>query len=163
MWQRTVPRNITGPDERGRTHIMSLEVSVTNSIYFSVIRDSCARRIPSQSKATMNMAFFWSCYRRHFRGIGDPWWRHALDCLFSSGSRGRHPVSSIIRTRQTKASPSRSWWLTCILEVSVGCHKCTSVRLCGTYMHRFSTFPHVRRFPSHLKTHASIWQQCDMP
>jgi len=60
-----------------------------------------------------------------------------LDCLCSSGSHRRHAVSSILRIRQTKTSPSRSWWLTCILAVSVSCHvschMCTFVRLCGTY------------------------------
>jgi hypothetical protein len=79
------------------------------------------------------MTFFWSYYRRHFRGVGDPWWRHSLDCLFSSGSHRRHPVSSVVKIRQTKASPSRSWWLTCFLAGSVSCHMCTSVRLCGRY------------------------------
>ena len=107
------------------------------------------------------MTFFWSYCVRHFRGIGDPWWSHSLDCLFSSGSHGQHPVSSVVRTRQTKASPSRSWWLTCILAVSVSRNMCTSVRLCGTYYAQIFQIS-TRSFPSHLKTHASIWQQCHM-
>lgn len=59
------------------------------------------------------------------------------DYFCSSGSHRRHPLSSIVKIRQTKTSPSRSWWLTWILAVSVSCHvschMCTSVRLCGTY------------------------------
>ena len=81
----------------------------------------------------MSMTLILSYSLRHFRGISDPWWRHSLDCPCSSGSCGRDPASSIVRIRQTKASPSRLWRLTCSPTVSVSCHMFTSLRLYGTY------------------------------
>jgi hypothetical protein len=102
------------------------EVSVVNTVYCTAkvsLCDGNTLLIVSCTELELQLTLF----QLIFLWAGWCWWCHSVDCLFGSGLCKWAHVSYAVRIQWKKGFPFR-----CSLAVSMHCHMCTAVRLCGT-------------------------------
>jgi hypothetical protein len=60
--------------------------------------------------------------------------RHSMDCLFDSGSKWWHHVSSPMMMRSSKLSTSTSYWFNWSWQSCIRCSLCSCVSIRGTHL-----------------------------